>query len=148
MFYFRCHRRGSNPELIYSIFPLQKTTEPAMYAIPRNSSRRGTSRSLHTLHSLHGLHSLYSLSGGLYWLSVVLYVLVTSFANLPVVSSQYSSHCHFNQLCSCRVVPVKRNSNGAGNYGESSFTSSSPSSYNSRVTNPTYTGQFGILIPE
>lgn len=86
------------------------------------------------------------------WRLVLLVFLAFVLLPLPsVVESQYSAHCHFNQLCSCRVVPVKRPQNGlrstlqpSNNRGRgppSSVTTTSGPTY-------TYTGQFGIIIPE
>lgn len=88
------------------------------------------------------------------WRLVLLVFLAFVLLPLPsVVESQYSAHCHFNQLCSCRVVPVKRPQNGlrstlqpssnnrGGRGPPSSATTTSGPTY-------TYTGQFGIIIPE
>ena len=78
-----------------------------------------------------------------YWLSV-LSVLVTS---VLVVNSQYSSHCHFNQLCSCRVVPVKNGAKAASGYSHGTHRGTTPRSQSPGPA-ATYTGQFGIIIPQ
>ena len=84
------------------------------------------------------------------WRLVLLVFLAFVLLPLPtsVVESQYSAHCHFNQLCSCRVVPVKRPQNGlrstsqpGNNRGRGPPTTTTGPTY-------TYTGQFGIIIPE
>ena len=74
-----------------------------------------------------------------FWLMSILIL-----ANL--VSSQYSSHCHFNQLCSCRVVPVKNIKQP-----HQPVTPSTPASSSKVTVNHgglTYTGQFGVIVPE
>ena len=77
-----------------------------------------------------------------------------------LTSGQYSSHCHFNQLCSCRVVPVKKpaysTSGASSGYKaykpyEPSTSTTTPgvvTSTRDRGGSQSYTGQFGILIPE
>jgi hypothetical protein len=100
-----------------------------------------------------------SASSSLHWWLSVLYILVTSM--VVVINSQYSSHCHFNQLCSCRVVPVKRgslSSSSASNHYQPQRSPPPPTSTydngdNAYVTRDkstpsSYTGQFGIIIPE
>lgn len=91
---------------------------------------------------------LYGLTNSLgWWLSVILvHILLTS----GEVGSQYSSHCHFNQLCSCRVVPVKKNSQYAGGRGvqpPGEGVSSESTPITSSGT-PSYTGQFGVITEE
>ena len=89
--------------------------------------------------------------GNLGWLTVL--ILLTSTGSTQV-NSQYSSHCHFNQLCSCRIVPVKRHSHyGGGHQTPPSGGVATPGTTHHQTeytTNriPTYTGQFGIILPE
>ena len=82
-----------------------------------------------------------------FWWFCVIYLLSSSHP----INSQYSSHCHFNQLCSCRVVQIKRENGYFGTRTPSIFPTSTASGgahSGNRVTNPTYSGQFGIIIPE